>query len=622
MAKLRRSTIGPVQCVTVDAMLVEAALGAVIELTISRILKGLRAVRKESRPDEQDVSARLRQHLIQTVNWTSRVYVPGMERAHALDTTIPLFLVLGQRRYRSRRRAESTYPESYLLEENGHFLLQGNLGSGKTTTIQRLTQHLLFDEAADGDGLFDYPFVIRVREIADGDRLDCAIARILGLPYELRETRVRRELLYAPHMSEADLWATNIEALCGTRPLLDVIAELMDATNAVVMIDGLDEAKASVRELLHDHVRNLAEKLTSAKVIATCRTNSLSSHMQPLEIVELCPLDAEQIRAIAAQWLATPDQFLSDLQNLPHRDDIADRPLLLAQVLIIYERDGRLPERPKEIYERLVALAITDWDKWRKIERPSMYARFQREQKYEFLAAVAFHLTYRRRTRIFRRQDFVEAYAALHRKFKLPRRDADAVAAELESHTGLISEAGDGWYEFSHLSLQEYLCARHMVGHSLSTEFRAYFDSYPEPLAVAVALSPTPGAWFAGLVFGEVVTATANVRPFLARILLERPAWDVGAMLGAAVMRLYFLAALIPEAVDLLDRICEDEDVRDSIHAAWQYYGSGADRTTAKRRYRTFTRVGQQSEFIGLELPDEVCLPIAIFRKIGRKPPR
>ena len=70
------------------------------------------------------------------------------------------------------------------------------------------------------------------------------------------------------------------------------------------------------------------------------------------------------------------------------------------------------------------------------------------------------------------------------------------VVAEIESHTGLIVESHYRHFEFSHLSIQEFLCAKHLVNLPYSQDTIKYFLEYPEPLAIAVSISGEPSLWF------------------------------------------------------------------------------------------------------------------------------
>ena len=94
----------------------------------------------------------------------------------------------------------------------------------------------------------------------------------------------------------------------------------------------------------------------------------------PLEgftAVEVAPLSATQVRDIASRWLPQPEEFLEALAALPYRD-VADRPLLLRQLLLLYKRYGFLPEQPAQVYKRVIRLLLEEWDAQRHVVRTAL----------------------------------------------------------------------------------------------------------------------------------------------------------------------------------------------------------------------------------------------------------
>ena len=70
---------------------------------------------------------------------------------------------------------------------------------------------------------------------------------------------------------------------------------------------------------------------------------------------------------------------------------------------------------------------------------------------------------------------------------------------EIQSSTGIMIASSIG-YEFSHLSLQEYLCADYIVREPFAENLPKYVAEYPAPSAISISLSSNSSTWFAGLV--------------------------------------------------------------------------------------------------------------------------
>jgi hypothetical protein len=190
-----------------------------------------------------------------------------------------------------------------------------------------------------------------------------------------------------------------------------------------------------------------------------------------------------------------------------------------------------------------VDLLLKEWDKQRRILRKSRYAKLTSERKAKFLAALAYHLTYKVKTKVFSGNTLVEAYKAIYQRFGLPENEAEEVAEDLESHTGIVVKTGSSKYEFSHLSVQEFLCAEYIVKDRSSANVREYIEYYPAPIAVAVAISSDPSRWLEDLFLqkrsfrGYFTPNSFSV--FLSRLLVERPYFEPSVLLGLALLKMF-----------------------------------------------------------------------------------
>ncbi len=135
---------------------------------------------------------------------------------------------------------------------------------------------------------------------------------------------------------------------------------------------------------------------------------------------------------------------------------LAGNPLLLSLIVLLYERDWRLPERRVELYEEAVDLLITDWDKLRGIARQP---RLLPEQKQQILTQLAacFHAA---NLRVVEYEQLREYLAAVLPGCGGSLPTPDVVLDELMAHTGLLRQKSRSSYDFVHLTFQEFLTAR------------------------------------------------------------------------------------------------------------------------------------------------------------------
>lgn len=209
----------------------------------------------------------------------------------------------------------------------------------------------------------------------------------------------------------------------------------------------------------------------------------------------------------------------------------------------IYERAGRIPKKPKTVYRKIVNLLLEEWDEQRSVVRNSKYSSFEVDRKMEFLANLAFHLTTKQRSTEFTRNDLLSAYKQIYQNFNLPKNEAVKVVEELESHTGLFVQAGHELYEFAHKSVQEFLTAEYLVRLPFTPDSNRIISSLSNELAIATAISSNSSEYLAHIVFDRLVRIEAIssefVRPFVTRLLIEKPDFPKSSLVGAALLTLH-----------------------------------------------------------------------------------
>ena len=217
--------------------------------------------------------------------------------------------------------------------------------------------------------------------------------------------------------------------------------------------------------------------------------------------------------------------FISDMYQSPFADT-AIRPLTLAHLCAIYERIGKIPERPKTVYRKVVSLLLEEWDQQRSVRRYSRYGKFEADGKFEFLSHLAYFLTIDTGRTIFSKFDFLRAYKHICRNFGLEDSQSNLVVSEIESHTGLFLQSGYGQFEFAHKSLQEFLSAEYIVRLPSIPNDPAIVLRLGAELAIASSISSNPSQYLSDLVTGAILQhnfLSTFYEPFINRLLLEKP---------------------------------------------------------------------------------------------------
>jgi hypothetical protein len=189
----------------------------------------------------------------------------------------------------------------------------------------------------------------------------------------------------------------------------------------------------------------------------------------------------------------------------------------------------------------MIELVLREWDVEKKnLHRTTKYAGFEPEKKMSFLSKLSYHLTYKINKNVFTHDDLVSCYNVIYKGFSLPSDEANEVAEEIESHTGLIVSFYGSSFEFSHLSLQEYLCASYIVKLPITPVLGRYMEKNPAPLAIAVSLSSEPSEWMASLLLNEQIFLSINeasLITFFSRLKQENPYLAESDLLGFAIIK-------------------------------------------------------------------------------------
>lgn len=504
--------------------------------SIPKVAEKLKRAGKTSPFAEVQMRATLEAHLVETESWSGQVQFFGMSDPEATySASVGLDLSDTPRQFRpsddlswsEKSRRSPNLSEESLLYDSGNFVLLGDPGAGKTTTVKRLVRRLL--EAPNSkDDPWAVPITVVLRE-QDGLRhLYDMVFAALGLYDEV-------DRLFRQATSVSDRKKLDTE-------LLRLLAFILNSLKAVLLVDGLDELDDMVRNNVEREVGALARMLQTSKMIVSCRSGDYSRVIEGFRTVEICELSLSQVTAISERWLKDDASiFLDKAQDA--MGDLSNRPLFLCQAIVLFKNTRSIPQQPFAIARQMTRLMLQDWDRQRRIKRPSRYAHFDVDQKFAFLANLAFVLMFELKAVRFEHDLLVAVYDKIRARFLLPANEADQVARELETHTGIIVACGPRRYEFSHLSIEEYLAAEFLVRTPDHRILSSKLQRSPATVAVAVALSSEPNKFFAATTQGMTPAMPGRVvSSFVSRLLQERPYFTSDGDLAGAVLKVLFAA--------------------------------------------------------------------------------
>ncbi|MFF8654556.1 NACHT domain-containing protein [Streptomyces huasconensis] len=338
----------------------------------------------------------------------------------------------------------------------GHrLMLRGAAGSGKSTLVQWLALNAA--RQSFGPELADWnrcvPFVLRLRSFR--------LPEALPMPEDFLTTS--GVPLRAP-----EGWAQD----------------MLDCGRALVLVDGVDEVPAKLRNRTESWLRSLIAAFPHARYVVTTRPSAVPEDWPPgqgFTAYTLLPMERDEVRAFIAHWHDTARRECAapGEQEVLHRYEsglveavttrrdlgrLATNPLMCA-LLCALHRDRRmhLPRARKELYDAALDLLLIRRDTEREVTSVEGVS-LSRDEQTALLQRLAYWMI-RNGQAEADRQDAVamldEWLAAMPQV--RAQGDAEQVFTHLLIRSGLLREPVPGSVGFVHRTFQDYLGAKAAV---------------------------------------------------------------------------------------------------------------------------------------------------------------
>ena len=194
----------------------------------------------------------------------------------------------------------------------------------------------------------------------------------------------------------------------------------------MLVFDGFDELPSSqAKNNLIKSIEKLSLNLNQTRFILTSRTGEFDLHISNSQTFEIADLNPSQINQFISNWFKDEnksERMFNQLILSPFKDT-ALRPLNLAHLCALFERNGEVPRKPKTVYKKIVNLLIEEWDEQRNIKRPSKFSRFTLDRKFDFLCNLSYYLTAKLAKVFFTSEMLKTCYEDISEKFDLPSKE-------------------------------------------------------------------------------------------------------------------------------------------------------------------------------------------------------
>jgi len=349
----------------------------------------------------------------------------------------------------SRRHGEDTAARDAFTVANEHALLAilGPPGSGKSTFLRRLGQWCLLE---------DGPYTHR------------------RLPVLLALTEHRDCTTPEQFIAALAVEFTN----CGFPESTAFVTRMLESGRLLVLLDGLDEVPAAALDGVIRGVRDLVDRSSAAgtdgqenRFVLTCRTAHYKSWFERFTDVAMADFSDAQIQKFAENWFHSDDdrreqtaqRLWQELQRQTAALELARTPLLLTFLCLVYEEGQALPRVRATLYKDALEILLRRWAASKRVHHDSIYADLHHDLELDMLARIA-HDFFVKDQVFFTRDELLDGIRRfMAGELNAPKTlDAGGILDAIAIQQGLLVERASGVWSFSHLTLQEYLTARHL----------------------------------------------------------------------------------------------------------------------------------------------------------------
>ena len=281
---------------------------------------------------------------------------------------------------------------------------------------------------------------------------------------------------------DIEAWITDEFKICGY-PYPEQWAESkLEAGELLILFDGLDEApKPNVNNIINK-ITDFVHQYSQNRFIVSCREGAYSGGFTDFAKVEMADFDDSQIQDYINNWFAsasnrktkTAQQCWRALNASEHKaiKALAQNPLSLALLCAVYETSQEFPSNQAILYEKILNIFLKKWPAEKLVRRdPPVSSYLTIPTVKELLSEIAAEnfkadrLVFSEDELINQIQEFYQRRTDISSGF-----DASGILDAILVEPGFFVERVNGIYSFFHLTFQEYLTAKYIVGNPPSIQ--------------------------------------------------------------------------------------------------------------------------------------------------------
>lgn len=254
--------------------------------------------------------------------------------------------------------------------------------------------------------------------------------------------------------------------------------EALNKGQLLILFDGLDEVPADNLNIVIEKIQDFVDRYSDNRFIASCRIATYHTYFNRVDAVAISEFDNAQIEKFITDWFSSELEQQSktaqkcwELLQKPENKEakgLAQSPLLLTFLCIVYNKSLSVPGSRTTLYEDALNILLKEWASEARVGRGQIYEGFHTELEKQLLAKIAYQGLEENRL-FFSKEQLMKSIADfLGNSLGTPDNlDALAVLEAIEVQQGIFVERANDVYSFSHLTLQEFLTAKYIVNWNL-----------------------------------------------------------------------------------------------------------------------------------------------------------
>jgi predicted NACHT family NTPase len=331
------------------------------------------------------------------------------------------------------------------VEKYSKLMILGKAGSGKTTFLKYLAIQCINGEFQS----YMVPIFVNLKDFAEVDDQQ-----------ELLEYIIQASSLSLESQEKAN------------------IKQLLISGRMLILLDGLDEIKEEYTSRVFKEIRDFSDLFQDNSFVITSRIAAVEYTFEQFTEVEVADFDDKQIALFALNWFQNKDltkleKFLQKLQQNQRIKELANSPLLLTLLCLVFEEIADFPVNRSELYKEAVDILLKKWDAMRGIERDK-YKKLSPQRKKDLLSQIAWNTfvagEYFFPSKVVEQQiiDYIRNLPDINTDLEALQFDSEAILKSIEVQHSLLVERAKGIYSFSHITFHEYFVAQKVVSSSFT----------------------------------------------------------------------------------------------------------------------------------------------------------